>query len=90
MARKPRVRARSGVYHVLMQGVRHRDIYIDDEDYRTFVEILARLQKSKDDQVLVMLYDMTKTTSMIEFLGLTESIKEIPVQKKLDWDFFVL
>ena len=23
MARKPRVRARSGVYHVLMQGVRH-------------------------------------------------------------------
>ena len=50
MARKPRVRARSGVYHVLMQGVRHRDIYIDDEDYRTFVEILERLQKSKDGE----------------------------------------
>jgi len=84
------VRARSGVYHVLMQGVRHRDIYIDDEDYRTFVEILERLQKSKDDQVLVMLYDMTKTTSMIEFLGLTESIKEIPVQKNWTGIFFVL
>ena len=84
------MRARSGVYHVLMQGVRHRDIYIDDEDYRTFVEILERLQKSKDDQVLVMLYDMTKTTSMIEFLGLTESIKEIPVQKNWTGIFFVL
>jgi len=51
MARKPRVRARSGVYHVLMQGVRHRDIYIDDEDYRTFVEILERLQTAKYDNL---------------------------------------
>ena len=50
MARKPRVRARSGVYHVLMQGVRHRDIFIDDEDYRTFIEILERLRTSKDGE----------------------------------------
>lgn len=50
MARKPRVRARSGVYHVLMQGVRHRDIYVDDEDYRTFIEILERLQTAKDGE----------------------------------------
>lgn len=47
------MKARSGVYHVLMQGVRHRDIFIDDEDYRTFVEILGKLRvesaKRKED-----------------------------------------
>ena len=31
------------------------------------------MRRPKDDQVLVMLYDMTKTTSMIEFLGLTRA-----------------
>ena len=52
MARKPRVKARSGVYHVVMQGVRHRDIFMDDEDYRRFVEILEHLmvKRTKEDE----------------------------------------
>ena len=41
------MKAKSGVYHVLMQGVRHRDIFIDDEDYTKFVEILANLMTAK-------------------------------------------
>ena len=52
MARKPRVKAQSGVYHVVMQGVRHRDIFMDDEDYTRFVEILEHLmvKRTKEDE----------------------------------------
>ena len=50
MARKARVRARSGVYHVVMQGVRYRDIFLDDEDYGMFVELLRKTRTSEDEE----------------------------------------
>ncbi|MBR1557293.1 MAG: transposase [Prevotella sp.] len=50
MARKARVRARSGVYHVVMQGVRYRDIFLDDEDYGIFVELLRKTRTSEDEE----------------------------------------
>ena len=31
------------------------------------------MRRPKDDQVLAILYDMTKTASMMEFLGLTRA-----------------
>ena len=43
MARKPRERASSGIYHVLMQGVRRGLVFMDDEDYMYFIGILERL-----------------------------------------------
>lgn len=49
MARKPRVRANSGVYHVLMQGVRRGLIFQDDEDYKYFIGILERLMFDDPD-----------------------------------------
>ena len=50
MAWKARVRARSGVYHVVMQGVRYRDIFLDDEDYGMFVELLRKTRISEDEE----------------------------------------
>jgi len=55
------------VYHVLMQGVRHRDIYIDDEDYRTFVEILERLQKSKDGEERYRIYKRNPSPEKLDW-----------------------
>ena len=49
MARKPRVRAKSGIYHVLMQGVRHRDLFLDEEDYMTFADVMLRTMASEDE-----------------------------------------
>ena len=51
MARKPRERASSGIYHVLMQGVRRGLVFMDDEDYHYFIGILERLmfRESEDD-----------------------------------------
>lgn len=47
MARKARVKAKSGMYHVLLQGVRNRKLFIDDEDARQFVDIMLR---TKEDE----------------------------------------
>ncbi len=44
MARKPRVRAESGVYHVVMQAVRHREIFLDDEDFLQYKEIVRKTE----------------------------------------------
>jgi REP element-mobilizing transposase RayT len=45
MPRKARIKAKSGIYHVLLQGVRRRELFLDDEDSRQFLDILARCQK---------------------------------------------
>lgn len=50
MARKARVRAKSGVYHVMLQGVRNRKLFVDDEDARQFVDIILRTKEEKPKQ----------------------------------------
>ncbi len=44
MARKPRLRAQSGVYHVVMQAVRYRNLFLDEEDYLKFKEIVRKVE----------------------------------------------
>ena len=39
MARKPRIN-QSGFYHVINRGVERREVYLEDEDYQRFLEIL--------------------------------------------------
>ncbi len=43
MARKARLRAQSGIYHVVMQAVRHRDLFLDAEDYQQFKSIIFKV-----------------------------------------------
>lgn len=51
MARKPREKSSSGIYHVLMQGVRRGQVFMDDEDYMYFIGILERLMfKETEDE----------------------------------------
>lgn len=48
-----REKSRIGVYHVLAQGAGNHELFHDDEDYRVFVEYLARLMKeawAEDDE----------------------------------------
>ncbi len=51
MARKPRVRAESGVYHVVMQAVRHRDLFLDEEDFLQFKEIIRKTEWDEETAV---------------------------------------
>jgi len=44
MARKPRLRSKSGIYHVVLQGASGKDIFRDEEDYLQFLLTLIRKQ----------------------------------------------
>ena len=38
MAREARKRSNTGIYHVMLRGIDKRDIFLDDEDRKTFIE----------------------------------------------------
>ena len=42
MPRKARRVAQSGIYHVMMRGINHQQIFEEDEDYRVFLRILRK------------------------------------------------
>lgn len=44
MARKPRVKSRSGIYHVVLQGAAGKSIFREEEDYLQFLHTLLRKQ----------------------------------------------
>lgn len=43
VARVARVQSSSGIYHVMVRGVGHQDIFRDYEDRRRYLQILARI-----------------------------------------------
>ncbi|MGM0397286.1 MAG: transposase [Bacillota bacterium] len=46
MPRGPRVRSRSGIYHIMLRGLDKRDIFLDDEDRRRFIGCIERAQEA--------------------------------------------
>ena len=46
MARSARKISQTGIYHVVMRGVNHQNIFIDREDYNFFLRILYRIAKT--------------------------------------------
>jgi putative transposase len=45
MARRPRIVSDGAVYHMMARGVRKSDLYIDDDDRRKFLKLLAAAVK---------------------------------------------
>ena len=82
MARKARVRAQSGVYHVVIQGVRHRDLFLDEEDYAQFTELLERTTKTEDEGLgTVVNYELIGYCLMSDHLHLLLKEGEEDVSK---------
>ena len=46
MPRRSRERSVSGIYHVMVRGVNKQAIFVDNEDYRWYLEILKELKES--------------------------------------------
>jgi len=46
MARKPRTKSNTGIYHVVIQGTQHHNIFRDEEDYLQFILTLMRKQQA--------------------------------------------
>ena len=42
LPRAARVRARSGIYHVMLRGINKQNIFEEDEDYEKMIDLLRR------------------------------------------------
>ncbi len=49
MARRARKPSGTGVFHVMMRGINHQNIFEDTEDYYQFINTLDRMRKRYDD-----------------------------------------
>ena len=49
MARQPRKPSGTGIYHIMMRGINHQNIYYDEEDYYQFINTLDRMRVRYDD-----------------------------------------
>ncbi|SCG83875.1 hypothetical protein DW1_2311 [Proteiniborus sp. DW1] len=45
MPRKARTKSESGIYHIILRGINHQDIFLDDEDKRRLMEILENYKE---------------------------------------------
>ncbi len=42
MARQPREKSSTGIYHIMLRGIDKRDLFLDDEDRKKFKDILVK------------------------------------------------
>jgi len=54
MARQARQRSESGIYHIVVRGINHQDIFYDDDDFKRFLETIA--DKKSEQEFLVYGY----------------------------------
>ena len=45
MPRNARVFSHSGIYHIMLRGINHQQIFYDEEDFHYFVHLLERFKK---------------------------------------------
>ena len=50
MPRQSRKESGTGIYHVMMRGINHQNIFNDDEDYYQFIATLDRMRFRYDDE----------------------------------------
>lgn len=45
MARSPRIKSNTKVYHVIIRGINKQDIFLDNQDYRKFIKEVKRVKE---------------------------------------------
>mgnify|MGYP001237539186 CR=1 FL=1 len=48
MPRGPRIKSKSGIYHVIQRGVNKQEIFHDDDDFRKYLDILQKYKLKTD------------------------------------------
>ena len=50
MPRQPRVTSETEIYHVMMRGINHQNVFEEPEDFYQFINILDRMRTQYDDE----------------------------------------
>ena len=51
MARCPRIKTNTNVYHVIIRGINRQDIFLDNQDYRKFIKELKRVKSKYEFEI---------------------------------------
>ena len=74
MPRKQREKSGTGIYHVMMRGINHQDIFEDRGDYWKFLKLL-RMQTHPEDNTgkplpaHCIVYVHSRTDPIVHFFG---------------------
>lgn len=52
MARKPREKSETGIYHVIVRGINQQDIFHDEEDFKKYIRVLKKAGSETDAEIL--------------------------------------
>jgi len=74
VARKPREKSNSGIYHIILRGINRQSIFEDDEDRQKLIEVLAKSKEMSqcrifayclmDNHVHILLQEIEESISM--------------------------
>ena len=81
MARNPREKSKTGIYHVMMRGIDKRNIFLLEADYEKFLYYIEKAKKKSDFSLLAYCF-MTNHVHLLIKEGLEEigdTIKRISV-----------
>ena len=59
MPRKPRLYSGTGIYHVMLRGINHQNIFEDKEDYYQFLSTLDKMRIMYDEEGLPCIINCT-------------------------------
>ena len=90
MPRQPRQNSGTGIYHVMLRGINHQDIFEEREDYWKFLRLLRLQTHPKDEKGLPLsphciVYAYCLMTNHVHLLirecdeGITEPIRSITI-----------
>ena len=49
MPRQPRTESGTGIFHIMMRGINHQNIFEDTEDYYQLINTIDRMRYQYDD-----------------------------------------
>jgi len=52
VVRQARQRSKTGIYHIMVRGINGQNIFFDEDDYKRYLETLARISEEGEAQVL--------------------------------------
>ncbi len=69
MARAAREKSKTGIYHIMLRGIDKRNIFLDEEEYLTFLKYLKKAQ----DKIEFVIYAYCLMTNHVHLLLKTEA-----------------
>lgn len=52
MARKPREKSETGIYHVIVRGINQQDIFHDEEDFKKYTRVIKKAGSENDTDII--------------------------------------